>query len=300
MDGVSTLVLMRSERRRIPFLIDRQVLGELLRAGLPVCVNVMSSQTLQRGVNLILGLTAGAHAVGMFNLAMRIIDLPRSAIYNGLMSYALPVFARRSAEPARLIGVIGDSTAISGFVLTPLFFGIALTAKDIILLIFGAKWADAIPLLQVLACTAALGNLALYATTALVAVNRTHLTLKAEVATTLLALVLVYLLGATYGGMAAALALLLRMLLITLLLSVQLPQPVRLAADGRRGDVGVAPNRPVRLRAPGRRHCHRHADLCLGLQPAAPALAARIQVGVYRPLSCISSQWSTSSCAKPR
>jgi len=215
MDGVSTLVLMRSERRRIPFLIDRQVLGELLRAGLPVCVNVMSSQTLQRGVNLILGLTAGAHAVGMFNLAMRIIDLPRSAIYNGLMSYALPVFARRSAEPARLIGVIGDSTAISGFVLTPLFFGIALTAKDIILLIFGAKWADAVPLLQVLACTAALGNLALYATTALVAVNRTHLTLKAEVATTLLALALVYLLGATYGGMAAALALLLRMLLIT-------------------------------------------------------------------------------------
>ncbi|WP_243430898.1 oligosaccharide flippase family protein, partial [Pseudomonas sp. 51_B] len=127
----------------------------------------------------------------MFNLAMRIIDLPRSAIYNGLMSYALPVFARRSAEPARLIGVIGDSTAISGFVLTPLFFGIALTAEDIILLIFGAKWADAIPLLQVLACTAALGNLALYATTALVAVNRTHLTLKAEVATTLLALALV-------------------------------------------------------------------------------------------------------------
>ncbi|KIP90141.1 polysaccharide biosynthesis protein, partial [Pseudomonas fluorescens] len=42
-----------------------------------------------------------------------------------------------------------------------------------------------------------------------------HLTLKAEVATTLLALALVYLLGASYGGMAAALALLLRMLLIT-------------------------------------------------------------------------------------
>jgi O-antigen/teichoic acid export membrane protein len=111
--------------------------------------------------------------------------------------------------------VIGDSTAISGFVLTPLFFGIALTANDIILLIFGAKWADAIPMLQVLACTAALGNLALYATTALVAVNRTHLTLKAEVFTTLLALALVYLLGGPFGGIAAAWALLLRMLLIT-------------------------------------------------------------------------------------
>lgn len=215
MECVSTLVLMRGDRRRIPLHIDRQVLRQLLSAGAPVAVNVMSSQTLQRGVNLVLGLTAGAHAVGMFNLAMRIIDLPRSAIYNGLMSYALPVFARRSGEPERLIGMIGNSTAISGFVLTPLFFGIALTAQDIIQLIFGAKWIDAVPMLQVLACTAALGNLAMYATTALVAVNRTHLTLKAEVGTTLLALMLVYWLGAYFGGLAAAVALLLRMLIIT-------------------------------------------------------------------------------------
>ncbi|MFW9082002.1 oligosaccharide flippase family protein [Pseudomonas sp. P2757] len=215
MDLLALVVLMHGDRRRIPFVIDGAVLLDLLRSGTPVAINVLSSQTLQRGVNIVLGMTAGAHAVGMFNLAMRIIDLPRSAIYNGLMSYALPAFARRSAEPSRLIGLIGDSTAISGFLLTPLFVGIALTAEDIILLIFGDKWADAIVLLQVLAVTAALGNLALYATTALVAVNRTYLTLKAEVATTVLALALVYALGPVYGGMAAAVALLLRMLAIT-------------------------------------------------------------------------------------
>lgn len=215
MDLLALVVLMRGDRRRIPLAIDGAVLRDLLRSGTPVAINVLSSQTLQRGVNIVLGMTAGAHAVGMFNLAMRIIDLPRSAIYNGLMSYALPAFARRSAEPTRLISLIGDSTAISGFLLTPLFVGIALTAEDIILLIFGDKWADAIVLLQVLAVTAALGNLALYATTALVAVNRTYLTLKAEVATTVLALALVYVLGTVYGGMAAALALLMRMLAIT-------------------------------------------------------------------------------------
>lgn len=215
MDLVSMVVLMRGDRRRIPFAIDGPLLLELLRTGTPVAINVMSSQTLQRGVNVVLGITAGAHAVGMFNLAMRIIDLPRSAIYNGLMSYALPAFARRSAEPSRLVGLIGDTTAISGFLLTPLFVGIALTAEDIILLIFGAKWAEAVGLLQVLACTAALGNLALYATTALVAVNSTYLTLKAEVFTTLLALALVYVLGPVYGGMAAAVALLIRMVAIT-------------------------------------------------------------------------------------
>ncbi|MGE8186341.1 oligosaccharide flippase family protein [Pseudomonas sp. NPDC086278] len=215
MELISIIVLMLGERRRIAFHIDGPFLRELLKAGTPVAINALSSQTLQRGVNVVLGMTAGANAVGMFNMAMRIIDLPRSAIYNGLMSYALPVFARRSAEPSRLLGIIGDSTAVSGFLLTPLFIGIALTASDLILLIFGAKWAEAIPLLQVLACTAAIGNSAMYATTALVAVNRSHLTIKAEVATTVLALALVYSFGSLYGGMAAALALLARMLIIT-------------------------------------------------------------------------------------
>lgn len=215
MELVSIIVLMNGDRRRHPLIIDAPFLRDLLRTGLPVAINTLSSQTLQRGVNVVLGIAAGTHAVGVFNLAMRIIDLPRTAFYNGLMSYALPAFARRSAEPSRLISFICDSTAVSSFLLTPVFIGIAVTAQDIILLIFGTKWADAIPLLQVLACTAAIGNTAMYATTALVAVNRTHLTLKAEVVTTVLALALVYGLGPLYGGMAAAVALLLRMLLIT-------------------------------------------------------------------------------------
>jgi O-antigen/teichoic acid export membrane protein len=215
MEFVSIVVLMLADRRRIALRIDVAVLRELLKAGIPVAINVLSAQTLQRGVNVVLGMTAGAHAVGMFNLAMRIIDLPRSAIYNGLMSYALPVFARRSSEPTRLIGIISDSTTITGFLLTPFFLGIALTAEDIILLIFGAKWAEAIPMLQVLAVTAALGNLAIYATTALVAVNHTRVTLKAEVTTTLFALAMLYVLGPIYGGMAAALVLLVRTVVIT-------------------------------------------------------------------------------------
>lgn len=215
MEFVSIVVLMLSDRRRIAFYIDWRVLRELLTAGLPIAINVLSAQALQRGANVVLGITAGASAVGMFNMALRIIDLPRTAIYNGLMSYALPVFARRSAEPSRLIAIICASTAISGFLLTPLFIGIALTADDIILLIFGAKWAEAIPMLQVLACAAAIGNTGMYASTALVAVNRIRLTLKAEIGTTLLALALIYALGNRYGGMAAALALLVRIVMIT-------------------------------------------------------------------------------------
>jgi O-antigen/teichoic acid export membrane protein len=215
MELVSIVVLMLGDRRRIALYIDFPFLRELLATGTPIAINVLSFHALQRGTNVLLGMTAGASAVGMFNMALRIIDLPRSAIYNGLMSYALPVFSRRTQDLPRLVALISSTTAISGFILTPLFVGIAVCADDIILLIFGQKWAEAIPLLQVLAVAAAIGNTAMFASTALVAVNRTRLTLKAEVGTTLLALAMVYGLGPTYGAMAGALAMLARIVMIS-------------------------------------------------------------------------------------
>ena len=66
MDLVSMVVLMRGDRRRIPFAIDGPLLLDLLRTGTPVAINVMSSQTLQRGSTWCWH-HAGAHAVGMFN-----------------------------------------------------------------------------------------------------------------------------------------------------------------------------------------------------------------------------------------
>lgn len=215
MELVSIVVLMLGDRRRIPLYMDFAFLRELLATGTPIAINVLSFHALQRGTNVLLGMTAGSSAVGMFNMALRIIDLPRSAIYNGLMSYALPVFSRRIQDPPRLVALIRSCTAVSGFILTPLFVGIAVCADDIILLIFGSKWAEAIPLLQVLAVAAAIGNTAMFASTALVAVNRTRLTLKAEVGTTLLALAIVYGLGPTYGAMAGALAMLARIVMIS-------------------------------------------------------------------------------------
>jgi O-antigen/teichoic acid export membrane protein len=215
MEWVSIVVLMLGDRRRIAFRIDPAFLRELIATGAPIAVNILSFHALQRGTSVLLGMTAGASAVGIFNLALRIIDLPRAAIYAGLTGYALPVFARRINEPARLVAFIRACTQVTGFVLTPLFVGIAVCADDIILLIFGSKWVEAIPLLQVLAVATAIGNVAMYASTALVALNRTRLTLKAEVGTTLLALGLVYGLSGTYGAMAAALAMLVRMLLVS-------------------------------------------------------------------------------------
>ena len=180
---------------------------------------------------MVLGLTVGVQAVGQFNFALRIVELPRTALYNGLASYALPAFARRAEQPARLCSLFGAVSSLTGFLLTPCYIGLALTAEDLVLLVFGAQWLAAVPTLQVLAVMAALANTALHAQSLLVAVSRIQTVVRAEVVTTLLALALLGLLGEPLGALAGGLAILARTLLIV---------PIHVAALRRSIGFGAA------------------------------------------------------------
>lgn len=212
MEGIALLVLMLTERRRIPFLINLSFLRELVWAGAPVALKAMSWGLMERGVNMVLGATAGMAAVGAFNMASRLVNLPRTAIYNGLLSYALPVYSRRKGDPESLRRFFYTSTQLTSLFLVPCFLGLSVAAEEIILVIFGEKWASAIPVLQLLALATALSSTLLYAYSAYMAVSQTRLTLKAEMVASALTVILVGVGGAEYGAMAAAVALLLRSL----------------------------------------------------------------------------------------
>lgn len=231
MELVSLLMLMRNDPRRLPLAFDRPWLAGVLVAGLPIAINTLCGQLLQRGASVVLGLTVGVQAVGQFNFALRIVELPRTALYNGLASYALPAFARRAEQPARLCSLFGAVSSLTGFLLTPCYIGLALTAEDLVLLVFGAQWLAAVPTLQVLAVMAALANTALHAQSLLVAVSRIQTVVRAEVVTTLLALALLGLLGEPLGALAGGLAILARTLLIV---------PIHVAALRRSIGFGAA------------------------------------------------------------
>lgn len=214
MELVSLLMLMRDDRRPLPLTFDRAWLTGMVIAGLPIAINTLCGQLLQRGASVVLGLVAGVQAVGQFNFALRIVELPRTAVYNGLASYALPAFARRADQPGQLASLFAAVTSLTGFLLTPCYIGLALTAEDLVLLVFGEKWLAAVPTLQLLAIMAAVANTALHAQSLLVAVNRIQSVVRAEVVTTLLALGLLGLLGEPLGALAGGLAMLGRMLMI--------------------------------------------------------------------------------------
>lgn len=214
MEVFAFLVLKIVDRRPLPIYIDFKFLKELLSVGIFISFKALSWDLMGRGVNLVLGATAGPSAVGIFNMAQRLVDMPRTAIYGGLMSYSLPVLSRRKKDYERLRAFYLGATKYSYMLLLPMFLGIALTAQDIILVIFSDKWIDAIPVLQILASFAGVSSIFIFNSSLLMAVKKPQLTILAEVIGSVIAILSLFIFGKAFGGIAGAVALWIRFVVI--------------------------------------------------------------------------------------
>lgn len=214
MQASSTAILLLNDRRALPVIIDRSFLFELLSVGMPISLKTASWSVLTKGLNVILAMTAGVAAVGYFNFANRLVELPRTAIYGGLMQYALPALSRRKADPDQLHTFYSQSSRLSLMALLPAFVGLALLADPLINVVFGNKWAPAIPVLQGLACMASLSLVFVFTPSLLAALNKTRITLPAELLATGIALTFVYVQGAELGAFVGVCALVIRFLIV--------------------------------------------------------------------------------------
>lgn len=214
MQLVATSTLLLLDRRKLPFCFDWSFLQSLIVVGFPVAVKAVSWNLMNRGIVIILGITSGAAVVGYYNLANRLIELPRTAIYGGLMSYALPVFSRRKQDTDAIRNFYRQASLLSTIILAPCFVGLALVSERIVLLIFGDKWAPSIVTLQILALVAGVSLLFVFTSSVLIALKKQTMTLKAELSGTLVALIVAYFLGATYGALTGAIALCVRSLFV--------------------------------------------------------------------------------------
>lgn len=206
--GLAYLLLVSNHRIGLSF--QRKAFFELGSVGWMLCVRRLSWDASIRGIPILLGVTSGTAAVGLFGFAWRMVEMPRSAIASGLLSYALPVFSRRQNEKEELRQLFLASTKFTAMIVTPLFVGLALVAPTFVPWLFGDKWLDAILPTQIFAIVAVISLARIYVPVSFTAVAKPSTALISDVVATLVALATTALLGATYGAMAAAFGMLLR------------------------------------------------------------------------------------------
>jgi lipopolysaccharide exporter len=94
---------------------------------------------------LAVGRWAGTAQLGLYNRGNMIADLPAYHLTNGLSQVLFPSFSSIQGEPRRLREAYLSAVGMSAAIVLPLNAGIAVAAREIVLVLLGPDWTGAIP-----------------------------------------------------------------------------------------------------------------------------------------------------------
>lgn len=128
---------------------DRARLAGHLRFGLPYQGATLVSIAKDAIAPLMIGLTAGAAAVGLVSWAQTLAAFPVWALMPFGRLY-LPAFARLQADPKALAALVERVVRLANLVVAPLAVVTLALVEPITRLLFGETWLRALPLLGLL------------------------------------------------------------------------------------------------------------------------------------------------------
>lgn len=190
-------------RRRPHFGMDRSILGDVLRFGLPVAAANSISWLVLNVDNVVVARMLGPTALGFYVLAFNMSNWPMNSIGQVARSVALPAFTRVRPRAGVRDRSLGSGVAVS-WALGLLGGGlIALLAGPAVHLLYGSRWASAAPVAAALGLFGALRVVFDMFATYLLARGRAALALWTQI-WWLVVLVPGLLVGARVGGVQGA------------------------------------------------------------------------------------------------
>lgn len=123
--------------------------------------------------NLLIGRFIGAAGLGVYTLAYNVMLIPFSRIAGPIQQVLFPAFSRMQDEPERIAALWIRATRLVGAISIPALCGLVVVAPDFVPVVFGHRWDDAIPLIQILAWVGLLQSLQTLNTEILQARDRT-------------------------------------------------------------------------------------------------------------------------------
>lgn len=130
--------------------------------------------------SLLIGKLFDSRALGYYILAQNTQQAPAQFMSGVLNRVGLPVFATIADQPDKLIRALRLSLRVAIFVFVPCMAGIAVVAKPLVVVLYGARWVPAAPLLSVLALAAMFWPLHVLNLAAIGARGRSDLIFKLE------------------------------------------------------------------------------------------------------------------------
>jgi len=174
--------------------------------GYMLMANLLNTLSI-RLQSLLIGKLFDSRTLGYYTLAQNTQQAPAQFMSSVLNRVGLPVFSTVADQPAKLVGALRLSLRVAIFMFVPCMVGIAVVAKSLITVLYGARWAPAAPLLSVLAIGAMFWPLHVLNLAAIGARGRSDLVFKLEIIKRAVSIPLIVA-GSFFGALAVAWAVL--------------------------------------------------------------------------------------------
>jgi teichuronic acid exporter len=157
--------------------------------------------------SLMIGRLFDSRILGYYTLAQNTQQAPAQFMSGVLNRVGLPVFSTVADQRDKLVAALRRSLRVAVFVFVPCMVGIAVVARSLIAVLYGARWEPAAPLLSVLAISAMFWPLHVLNLAAIGAQGRSDLIFRLELIKRVVSIGLIVACS-PYGAMAVAWAVL--------------------------------------------------------------------------------------------
>lgn len=158
--------------------------------GYMLMANLLNTISL-RLQSLLIGKMFDSRALGYYTLAQNTQMAPAQFMSGVLNRVGLPVFSTVADQREKLVAALRLSLRVAIFVFVPCMIGIAVVAKPLITMLYGARWTPAAPLLSILAVSATFWPLHVLNLAAIGAQGRSDLIFRLELIKRLVSIALI-------------------------------------------------------------------------------------------------------------
>lgn len=148
---VQVLVLWTASPWRPGLAASRRHLADIAA----YCTHTVSTRGVQYAEQqiprLVIGATLGPAAVGLFTMGWRLLEMLSVLLLMPINQVALPLFSRVQDQRERLERALASLVQLSALLAFPAYLGLAAVAPDLVPVLFGERWAAAVPVVQIMA-----------------------------------------------------------------------------------------------------------------------------------------------------
>lgn len=198
----------------VRWAFDARVAREMLRFGAPVTGADLLTNYNRESPKIFVGFFLGVEALGIFAMAMRVMNLLLQVVGVTLTKVTLPVMSQvNRASPERMGEIYLRLVRLAGAIILPVFLLVIVVGDPLVASLLGPTWAEIVPIMSFLCAAGLLANLNYINGSTLVALGYPH---ARFLFSTVRALVgsIVLLIATPFGPVAAAAAFLLRGIIV--------------------------------------------------------------------------------------